>query len=255
MLSNILKNILNLQKKIDINSLPSQGLFYNDDFSIIIKKADVEDIIEYEYKFDSDNISIIINKLKKIVENNVILPKKYIFNDIKSIDIVYLFLEIVKFTNNKNIKISFFNDKIGKEEDINFDSTNFNYIELSKNLLSKYNSETKEFIIDGFKYSLPSIGVENSLTNFLIHKSSDINFEFYNNCSYDFLYFLGHKNHLNYDEIDNLIHIFNYDISDEDRNIIRNIIIDFSGIGKYTLKKDSKVIDFTSKIDLENIWK
>jgi len=44
-LVNLLKGLLNLQKKIDIKILPSQGLFYKDDFEITIKKADVEDII------------------------------------------------------------------------------------------------------------------------------------------------------------------------------------------------------------------
>ena len=36
-LLNLVKNLLNLQKKIDKKELPSQGLFYKDDFEIIIK--------------------------------------------------------------------------------------------------------------------------------------------------------------------------------------------------------------------------
>ena len=53
-LGTILKSILNLQKKIDLTTLPSQGLFYKDDFEIFIKKADVGDIIEYEYDYQKD---------------------------------------------------------------------------------------------------------------------------------------------------------------------------------------------------------
>jgi hypothetical protein len=49
------------------------GLFYNDDFNIWIKKADIEDIIEYEYKYKKDDIGSIINRVKKIVNKNVIL--------------------------------------------------------------------------------------------------------------------------------------------------------------------------------------
>ena len=37
----LVKNLLNLQKKLDPCILPSQGLFYKDDFEIWIKKADV----------------------------------------------------------------------------------------------------------------------------------------------------------------------------------------------------------------------
>jgi hypothetical protein len=47
MLIDLLRGIFNLTKKIDTKILPSQGLFYKDDFEISIKRADVEDIIEY----------------------------------------------------------------------------------------------------------------------------------------------------------------------------------------------------------------
>ena len=70
-LVNLLKGLLNLQKKIDIKILPSQGLFYKDDFEITIKKADVEDIIEYEYNYIKDDLGSVIFKLKKVVEKKV----------------------------------------------------------------------------------------------------------------------------------------------------------------------------------------
>ena len=44
-LVSIIKGILNVQKKIDITTLPSQGLFYKNDFEIYIKKAELEDVI------------------------------------------------------------------------------------------------------------------------------------------------------------------------------------------------------------------
>ena len=47
---NILKDLIFSQKKIDKSKLPSQGLFYKDDFFIFIKKSKEEDIKEYEKK-------------------------------------------------------------------------------------------------------------------------------------------------------------------------------------------------------------
>ena len=125
-LSSIIKEILNLQKKIDLRKLPSLGLFYKDDFEINIKKADIKDVIEYELNFEKENLGLVISKLKKVVEKNIILSPNYKFNDIKSVDIVFLFMEIVKFTNGKTIDISFFNDLTGQEEIIQFNSDTFN---------------------------------------------------------------------------------------------------------------------------------
>jgi hypothetical protein len=254
-LISIIKGILNVQKRIDVSILPSQGLFYKDDFEIYIKKAPLEDIIEYEHNYDNEDLGKVIVRLKKIVEKNVILSKNYEYSDIKSIDIVFLFLEIVKFTNNKPITLLFFNEFLGKEEQIKFESSTFNYAEINVETKLKYNSENKEFNFDGYRYSPPSIGIENSLTQFLIHKSKDPNSERYNTFSYDFLYFLGHKSNLTFDEIENLIQIFNFDIEEEDRKKIRSIVKKLSIIGKYSLKKDSQVIDVSAKIDLATIWK
>ena len=254
-LISIIKGILNVQKKIEVIYLPSQGLFYKDDFELYIKKAKIEDIIEYEYKYNKENLGSVITRLKKIVEKNVILSKNYTYNDIKSIDIVFLFLEIVKFTNNKPIKLNYFNDTNGKDELINFESETFNYYEPELDLIEKYDTETKEFNFNGYKYSVPSIGIENSLTHFLVAKSDDPNSESYNNYSYDFLYFLGNKSTLSFQEIDNLIQIFNFDIPESDRKYIRKIVKKLSEIGRYSLKRDSQIIDVTAKIDLEEIWK
>jgi hypothetical protein len=254
MLQEIFNSILKQKKKINLKTLPSMGLFYNDDFNIWIKKADIEDIIEYEYNYQKDDIGSIINRVKRIVRKNVTLSVNYSYEDIKSLDIVFIFLEIVKFTNNKNIEIKYLDDS-GELINLNFDSNNFNYAKLEEDSMKYYNEESKEFIIDGFRYSPPCIGIENSLTNFLLSKSNQYDSDKYTEYNYDFLYFLGHKNKLNSTEIENLIQIFNYDISDDDSMKISEIIVEFSSIGRYSLKKDSKVIDITSKIDLEKIWK
>jgi hypothetical protein len=254
-LVNLLKGLLNLQRKVDIKSLPSQGLFYKDDFEISIKKADIEDIIEYEHNYIKDDLGLVITKLKKVVEKNAIFSRGYSFNDLKSIDIVFLFLEIVRFTKGKAVSLTYFDDEKGQEINIEFSSSYFNYFRIDNDVMKNYNSETKEFFIEDFKFTLPSIGVENCLTNYLISKSDDSDVTKYSNYNYDFIYFLGNKKSITFSEIDNLIQIFNYDIEDSDSKKIRKLIKMFQPIQKYSLKRGDKVIEINSKIDLEKIWK
>ncbi len=252
-LSNILRGILNLRKKIDLKTLPSQGLFYPDDFTINIKKVDLEDIIDYEYNYQKDNLGQIIHKIKKVVEKNISLSKIYVFDDIKSVDIIFLFLEIVKFTKNKPIEIKYVDE--GRDEVIEFNSIYFNYQRVEDSTMNYYDDKNKQFIIDGYKYSLPSIGVENSLTNFLISKSNDRESTLYNNYNYDFTYFLSGKNNITFTEIENLIQIFNFDLDKSEILKIKTIVDKFQPLQKYSLIRNGKVIDINSKIDLENIWK
>lgn len=254
-LINLLKNLLNLQKKVDLKTLPSLGLFYKNGFEIYIKKADMEDIIEYEHNYIKDDLGLVIHKLKKIVQRNTILPPDYEFEDIKSIDVVFLFLEIVKFTKGKPISFIYIDEEYGNQEMIEFSPNYFNYFQVEENLLSFYNKENNEFVIDDFRFCLPSIGLENCLTNYLISKSNEPNAIRYNKLNYDFLFFLGDRRKISFPEIDNLIQIFNYDIDKDEKEKIKNIVNLFQPIQKYSLKKGSKVIEINSQIDLEKIWK
>ncbi len=253
-LTNILKTILNIRKKIDIKKLPSMGLFYNNDFEIWIKKADMSDIIEYEYQFRRDDLGSILYKLKKVVEKNTDFSSGYTFKDIRSIDVIFLFVEIVKFTNNKPFLIYYNSPISGKKESIDFSSETFNYFDISS-VKDNYDSISKDIQVDGFKYKLPTIGIENSITNFLLSKSNDPKNHMYQEYSYDFMYFLGDRHELNQSEIENLIHIFNTDMSPEEAQKIRNIVETYSFLGKYSLKKDGVIVELSSNIDLEKVWK
>ncbi len=253
-LNDLLNSILGKIYKIDINKLPSQGYFYPDDFEIRIKKANIEDIIEHEYNFKPDNVLEIIELIKKFVKKNVDFNKKYKFEDIKSIDIIFIFLEIVKFTTNKPIRISYFDTNDKKTHELNFENALFNYFDFSP-FEDFYLVDDFAFEVDGFKFSMPSIGVENALTNFLLNKVDDSNASYYNQKSYDFLFFLGTKNDLTNEEIENLITIFNEDIDDVEKAKIKNIITKFKNLIGYSIKVDNKIIDLKSNLDLENIWK
>ncbi len=254
-LLNLVKNLLNTRKNINKKELPSQGLFYQDDFEISIKKADFEDIIEYEVNFSKENIGLIIYKVKTIVEKNIILSNNYAFEDIKSIDVVYIFLEIVKFTKDKPIKINYIDEETGYNDTIEFNTGYFNYFKISEKLMNCYNKDLKCFVIDDYKFSLPTIGIENSLTNFLIIKQTSSNNNVYSNYFYEFTYFLLDKNKLGFADIENLIQIFNFDIEPEELKKVKNILKTFQPMQKYSLIKNSRVIDINSRIDLENIWK
>lgn len=241
-------------KSIDVRLLPSQGLFYKSNFEISIKEANSIDIEDYENNYIKDDISTIIYYIKKIVERNVIINNGYKYDDIKSIDMIFIFLEIVKLTKGKPIKLKYFDTDNNREETIDFGPKNFNYFQLG-DLVKYYNYDEKSFNINGYKFTLPSIGIENSLTNFLIIKSEEPDAIKYNDYFYDFTYFVGDKNYLNYSEIENLLHIFNFDIDDNEMSVIKDIIDEFASIQKYSLIKNGKIIELNSKIDLEKIWK
>lgn len=241
--------------KLDTKVLPSQGLFYKPDFEISIKKASKEDILDYEKNYVKDDIGIVIYLIKKIVEKNIKLSDGYVYDDIKSIDIIFIFLEIVKITKGRPILLKYYDNVNKSEGEIEFGSKYFNYYRFSKKILGYYDKIDRSFTIDDYKYTLPSIGVENSLTNFLILKSNEVDSAAYNNYNYDFTYFLGNKNLLNYKEIENLIQIFNFDMDDEEKLKLKSVIKTFLPLQRYSLKKDGKIVEMNSKINLCKIWK
>lgn len=252
-LSNLVRSLLNKKKLIPLSILPSQGLFYDTDFIIHIKRAGAEDIQNYKAHFIRENLGLIIYKVKKIVEKNLILSKSYSFGDLKSIDVVFLFLEIVRFTKGSPIEIKFTNPE-GQSDFIEFSPHNFNYFILDDLLLTSYNKDQRCFELEGYKFSLPSIGIENSLTDFLIKKQQEWNYKDYTEIFFDFTYFLADKKSLTHSQIENLIQIFNYDLPPEELDKIQKILKTFQPLQRYSLLREGRVIDINSKIDLEFIW-
>lgn len=255
MLFRWLGSILRRKRRIDVRDLPSQGFFYDRDFTLTIKAADEEEIRDYESDYDRENFSSVLSKLKRIVERNVILGGGYTFNHIKSIDIVFLFLEIVKLTRGKQIHINYYDDERGKEETIEFGKKSFNYFQPDGWLLERWDDERKCFEINGYCVSLPGIGIESSLTHYLIERSYGPGSERLNDYRYDFTFFVQGKERLNFEEIDNLIQIFNFDIDEEEKLKVEDAVERLKPMQRYSLVKDGRVIDMSSKINLEKIWK
>ena len=63
----LIKNIVTGLKRLEVIKLPTQGFFYPSDFGFRIGKATDEDIIDYEFNFDGDNIILVIELVKKIL--------------------------------------------------------------------------------------------------------------------------------------------------------------------------------------------
>lgn len=251
-LFNILKGLVIERKEIPLSELPSQGFFYPKDMRLFIKAAEFEDILEYEQRIDRTNIINSIECIKVIVIKNVSLNKNYNYNDLKSVDIIYIFLEIVRFTKKKELLVDYQNLKTGEKEHIPFCSQYFNYFDFSP-FMKYYDSDTRQFVIDGFRFSFPSFGVENSLSRYLEQLEVD-KLNKMKTISYDFLFFLKDKNNMSLEEIDNVIHIFNYDIEDKDKEIVNKIVSFFTPVLSYSLRIDGVKVDLKSSMKLESIW-
>jgi len=246
---NILNSISSATKQLNIKELPSQGLFYPANFTLAIRKASFDDIMLYNFNYIKDDLSVILTETKRIIKNNIILGENFKYEDLKSNDLLYIFFEIVKFTMNKEITIPYV-DIFGNIIQVPFCADNFNYFNYDS-LKCEYNSETREFIKDGYKFSTPSVGVENCLVEYIYNleqkgEDTDVN--------YDFLFFLGNKNYLSHDEMNNLVTIFNDDIDNVEKEKIAEIIkLIYPAIG-YTLKWNNKIIGLDMKIDFEKLF-
>lgn len=252
MLANIIKGLMIEKKELKLNLLPTQGYFYPVDMRMFIKAAEIDDILDYEKHIDRSNIIKSIECIKKVVQKNVSFNGKWCYEDLKSVDIIFIFIEIVKFTQSKDLFVNFVDD-FGKMRQIAFGPQNFDYFDFSP-FLEFYNLETREFIIDGWHYSFPSIGVENSLTRYLSTIYDLKAVETMKKMSYNFLFFLTGKNHLSDDEIQNVIQIFNYDLAEEEKDHINNIVMMFNPILSYALRYAGNRIEIKSKVNLESIW-
>lgn len=222
---------------------------------INIKSASNEDILDYEKNYVKDDVGTVIYLIKKIVEKNIKLSQGYVYEDIKSIDIIFIFLEIVKITKGKPINLLYFDKETDSEGKIEFGSKYFNYFQFTNKLLQNYSNEDRSFTINDINILYLQLSVENSLTNFLIVKSNEEDAFNYNNYIYDFTYFVGDKNNLKFKEIENLIQIFNFDMDKDEMKKMKEVIKTFLPLQRYSLKKDGRVVEMNSKINLEKIWK
>jgi hypothetical protein len=102
---------------------------------------------------------------------------------------------------------------------------------------------------------MPSIGSESSLDNFFNTKGIDLDFKKIQKYNFHFLYFTNNKTTLTNNEIENLLIIFNEEISDEEQIKMSKSIDKFLKAFGYNFIKNNKIVDIKSKLDLKQIWK
>lgn len=233
----ILSSLKDRTKLIDLTKSITNGIFYPKDFTIKIKKASEIDIAYYKNNFQHDILSI-INCMIKIANNNTIINNG-IFADIKALDLYYIFLEIVKFTLEKDIYVNLGDVQIPIDD-------NYSYFDYSK---YEFDINTKEFLMNGYKFSLPSMGIEDCLARYIFEKK-EIKKEY----KYSFVYFLGNKNYLSYNEIDNLMDLFNEDMSTEEHDKIEEIVSTFKSWNDIKLSHKGFELDLKYNLDLRNLF-
>jgi hypothetical protein len=242
-------NLLNIftkpaYKKIEIEDLPSQGYFYPKGVGIKIKKGDIEDQIEYNHVINTSNIFDVTDTVKSILKRNIkISPNDFHFEQIRAIDIYFLFIEFVKYS--KDDKIFF--------DTIEFKPSNFVYYNFEK-YIKNYDEETNEFVFYNWRYSIPSIGVETSINKFSYELAIKGLTEEYQNKNYNLIYFLGKKYKLSFEEMVNLIDIFE-DLDEEEQDKIDEIVNKFSKSGLYILMEEDKKPVRINPNMLRKIWK
>lgn len=251
MITDILKSIefFKTTKKLDITKLPSKAFFYNTDFYIKIKKVELEDIIYYKHNYIADNAIVVIELIKHIVRKNTFYPKGYSFDDVRSIDVVYIFFKLIEWTNKSSLSLKNINPMTGFVDKIPVLDSNFNYFVP----LNKYKLVDGEFVTpSGFKFRIPSIKVEDSLTKFITLKFYMGKNE-YMDANYDFIYFLGKKNNISDDDIESLLDIFS-NMEKSDKEEVHNIVEDFRQFAKYSITYDGLEYSLDGRLDLENAF-
>ena len=246
MLSNTLRNFLFKTDKysIPINILPSQGYFYPDGLEIYLEKGSDEDRESYLNGFYNSTIFGITDTIKSILIKKVTFNQKnFTFEKVKAIDILFIFIEFIKYTTDKPV---YFNS-------VEFNKDNFIYFDF-KEFENNYDEKEKCFTFNNWKYSLPTIGIESSLGKFSYEITMRGQSSKYENKNYNFIYFLSDKTSINFDKMVDLINLYD-ELSDENKEEIQIIVDKFSKSGIYfLLESGKKPIRINSNM-LQNAWK
>lgn len=228
---------------VDIKFLPSQGYFYPKNIKITLYRGSSEDYNYFTKNIENSNFFGIIETIKIILKRRIDLkPSNFNFDNIKAIDIFYLFLEFIKLTTGHKIFFS----------SVEFCSDNFMYFDFEK-FTDNYNKKSREYIFNGWKFSLPSIGIETSLNRFSYDITIKGDLKKFQNSNYNLIYFLGHVSTLDYDQMINIVYTMD-DLSKEDEEYINSIVDMFSNVGIYLLIMEGKDPVKISPDMISGIW-
>jgi hypothetical protein len=148
----------------------------------------------------------------------------------------------VKFTTGEKVYFS----------GVEFIPNNFMYFNFEE-YAEYYEETTREYIFDGWRFSLPSIGIESSLNKFSYEITIKGELKKYQNSNYNLIYFLGNQHKLNYGEMLNIIHAMD-DLSKKDESYINEIVEKFSNVGIYLLISEGSDPVKISPNMIKEIW-
>lgn len=227
-ISNILNKISTLvtslkRKKINIDNLPSRGLFYDKDFSLTLKPIDKNNIINFKTSIVkySKNPILMTRLMNKIVQLSLV--EKENFEKIVSIDVMYLFILVVNISHKEKL-------------DIEKDFKHFDWDKYKE----YYNKSEKAFDIKGFKYAPPKCLIQEDVVNYILNQSMKKQEEIPEE-SLNFMYFIKDKKRLTPEEVENLLKIFSSDLSIKDKNLVNLIVKRFSKINRYRVGKNKQI--------------
>lgn len=214
--------------------LPSRGYFYPSDFKIILTRIDIDDVRNVftrvsntTPKMTSYVMMVLINN---ILIDQIILNKGYSYDMLVSIDILYLFLELIKFSKGSDVDIN----------GVAFKSDNFEYFDFD-DWGEYYDAEKRAFIFDGWEMRLPSVGAYQSVIDYAILKGKNAD----NNIDLTLLYFLKENSYfMGVSEIENLSLCFN-DLSAKERERLKKITKKLEGHMTYRINDGEKEIGMT----------
>lgn len=244
----------NTKKKLDKLKLPSQSLFYDDGFEVYVEKCKPEYIKEYKTNFDLSDIAPILKRMTRVIIDHTTYSEGYSYRDIISIDLVFIFLEIVNHTKGSPIILHHYDDVSDVIVPIEIGTHTFEYHKYSDGIMKRYNKVDKCFNLNGYMISLPSTGIEEDLTGFLSSISAIPGSEKFNGYDYNFLYVMGTETELSVKKMVDIINIFNIDITNEEKKNLKNAVNKVKSIQKYTIRHNGESIPLSSKLDLLNIF-
>jgi hypothetical protein len=241
-----LTELLHDTKVVDNSVLPSRGLFYPDDFIITLKAADGAAIEKYKKIISENNFDKLSEFISYSLKKFVSMSDGYSHNDIKIIDNLYIMLMIAKLTKGDDVMCRIYNQQTADVEYVPFDENSFAYYDFNK----KFAVGDRRLNYKGYYLTIPSIGVQNSIINYVREKKElgqDTDWNF-------FAYSVGNLTKMTYDEIENYLDIFDDGLTDDDTAVISEGVKLLLNEVMYAVKYNGKEYDLTRVLDFENIF-
>ena len=161
---------------LDINNLPSGGMFYPEGTEISIRSAKVAEIRHFS-SIDENNILDVDEKLNAIVESctRVTSSKKRLsYKDLCEEDRFYLILSIrdLTFPEPESKLTVEHKDKKGEKHTVEINKDNFTYFKIPTELEKYYDAETRTFLIETKSFGTiemrpPTIGIMQRMTAYI----------------------------------------------------------------------------------------